>query len=160
MTRSYRLWCASGLAGLSFCSLVDAQVTKADYARAAGLTAKYRDLTENVADVPTWLEDGDAMVYSKTVQGGHEFVIADANNGAKRPAFDQARLAAGLNSVAHTDFKPLTLPFTRVQLVDHQAAVVFMAEQQRWRCDLQSYHCTQPVNAEGRGSRDDHGLAP
>jgi len=117
-------------------------------------------LTENVADVPAWIEGEDAMVYSKSAPGGHEFVIADANSGAKQPAFDQVKLAAGLNSAAHTDFKPQALPFTRVQFVDHRTAIEFMAGQQRWRCDLQSYHCARPMNPEGRGLRDDHGAAP
>ncbi len=160
MTRNIRLWCKVAVVAVVFSGVGKAQVTKADYARAAGLTAKYRELTENVADMPTWIEGEEAMVYSRTVPGGHEFVIADANGAAKQPAFDHARLAAALNSAAHTEFKAQTLPFTRVQLVDHRSAVEFMAEQQRWRCDLQSYKCTQPMNGEGRGLRDDHSIEP
>jgi dipeptidyl aminopeptidase/acylaminoacyl peptidase len=160
MTRSNRLWSAAVVTALVFSGVGNGQVTKADYARAAGLTAKYRDLTENVADVPSWIEGEDAMVYSKSAPGGHEFVIADASSGAKQPAFDQAKLAAGLNSAAHTDFKPQALPFTRVQFVDHRSAIEFMVQQQRWRCDLQSYHCIRPTNGEGRGVRDDHNAEP
>ena len=106
MTRSNRLWSATVVTAAAFSGVMNGQVTKADYMRAAGLTAKYRDLTENVADVPAWIDGEDAMVYSKTAPGGHDFVIADARNGAKQPAFDQARLAAGLNSAAHTAAVP------------------------------------------------------
>ena len=160
MTRNIRLWCTAAVVAVVFSGVGNAQVTKADYARAAGSMAKYRELTENVADMPTWIEGEEAMVYSRTVPGGHEFVIADTNGEAKQPAFDHARLADALNSAAHTEFKAQTLPFTRVQFVDHRSAVEFMAEQQRWRCDLQSYKCTQPMNGEGRGLRDDHNIEP
>jgi dipeptidyl aminopeptidase/acylaminoacyl peptidase len=160
MTRNIRLWWTAAVAAVVFYGVGNAQVTKADYARAAGLTAKYRELTENVADMPTWIEGEEAIVYSRTVPGGHEFVIADGNGAAKQPAFDHARLADALNSAAHTEFKAQMLPFTRVQFVDHRSAVEFMAEQQRWRCDLQSYKCAQPMNGEGRGLRDDHSIEP
>jgi hypothetical protein len=42
---------------LSCSVMVRAQVTKADEERAAGLVAKFQELTENVADVPSWVED-------------------------------------------------------------------------------------------------------
>ena len=160
MTRSKRFWSAAVAAAVVFSGMTNAQVTKADYARAAGLAAKYRDLTENVADLPAWIEGEEAMVYSKSAAGSHEFVIVDANSGAKQAAFDQVKLAAGLNAAAHTDFKPQALPFTRVQFVDHRTAIEFTAGQQRWRCDLQSYHCERPMNGEGRGFRDDHNVEP
>jgi dipeptidyl aminopeptidase/acylaminoacyl peptidase len=35
-----------------------------------------------------------------------------------------------------------------------------MAEQQRWRCDLQSYHCARPNNPFGRNNRDDQNGEP
>ena len=159
MVRRNRFWAAAGLVSIVFSGVVKAQVTKADYARAAGLNAKYRDLTENIADVPVWIEGEDAVVYSKNVLNGHEFVVADANSGVKQPAFDQVRLATALNSVAHTEFKPNMLPFVRVQFVDHRSAVEFVADQKRWRCDLQNYHCEQAKNDEGRGFRDDHSVA-
>src|SRR5215471_5245382 len=155
LSLSNKQWTALGLATLLWSCAANAQVTKADYARAAGLMKKYRDLTENVADVPSWIEGEDVMVYSRTVPGGHQFILADAVTGSKKPAFDQEKLAAELNQAAHTDYKPMVLPFTRVQFVDHRSAVEFTAEQQRWRCDLQSYHCAHPTNPFGRGNRDD-----
>jgi len=134
---------ALGAVALMGCIMARAQVTKADDERAAGLTAKFQELTENVADVPTWVEDEDVLVYNKSVPGGHTFVLVDATTGNKQPAFDQARLATALNVAAHTDFKPDALPFAHVELVDHRSAVEFGFEQTPWRCELTNYQCAK-----------------
>jgi dipeptidyl aminopeptidase/acylaminoacyl peptidase len=146
--------CAStiGVIALAFCGLVQAQVTKADYERAAGVMAKYRALPENIADAPSWIEDEHKLVYSKSVADGHEFVLVDAESGSKQPAFDHARLSAALNAAAHLDSTPNKLPFTRVDLVDHESAVEFRLNySDRWHCDLSNYHCEKRPN-NGRSS--------
>jgi dipeptidyl aminopeptidase/acylaminoacyl peptidase len=131
---------------LSCSVMVRAQVTKADEERAAGLVAKFQELTENVADVPSWVEDQDVLVYNKTVPGGHSFLLVDAASGARQPAFDHARLAAALNAATHSDYKPDTLPFTHVELIDHRTAVEFRVEQAPWRCDLSKYECSKKID--------------
>ncbi len=118
-----------------------AQLTKADYERALGLSAKYKDLTEDVVLSSSWIHGEDAILYSKTVPGGHQYFIANASDGSKQIAFDHQRLAAALHEAAHAELKPLELPLMRVQMVDHRAAIEFSAEQKRWRCNLSSYHC-------------------
>jgi dipeptidyl aminopeptidase/acylaminoacyl peptidase len=144
-----------GLIAFVSCSMVQAQITRADEERAAGLVAKFQELTENVADIPSWVEDQDVMVYSKTVPGGHTFVLVDAGTGAKQPAFDQARVAAALNKAAHTDFKPETLPFTHVDFSDHRTAIDFRFEQAPWRCDLTKYECAKKTDAFHRPYHED-----
>jgi dipeptidyl aminopeptidase/acylaminoacyl peptidase len=144
-----------GLIAFVSCGMVQAQITRADDERAAGLVAKFQELTENVADIPSWVEDQDVMVYSKTVPGGHTFVLVDAGTGAKQPAFDQARVAAALNKAAHTDFKPETLPFTHVDFSDHRTAIDFRFEQAPWRCDLTKYECAKKTDAFHRPYHED-----
>ncbi len=152
MLRSVRFF---GLIAFVSCGMVQAQITRADDERAAGLVAKFQELTENVADIPSWVEDQDVMVYSKTVPGGHTFVLVDAGTGAKQPAFDQARVAAALNKAAHTDFKPETLPFTHVDFSDHRTAIDFRFEQAPWRCDLTKYECAKKTDAFHRPYHED-----
>jgi dipeptidyl aminopeptidase/acylaminoacyl peptidase len=152
MVRLGKICGSIGAIALVFCGLVQAQVTKADYERAAGVMAKYRALPENIADAPSWIEDEHKLVYSKSVADGHEFVLVDAESGSKQPAFDHARLSAALNAAAHTDSTPTKLPFTRVDLVDHESAVEFRLNYvDRWRCDLSNYHCEKRPN-NGRSS--------
>jgi dipeptidyl aminopeptidase/acylaminoacyl peptidase len=144
-----------GLFALMSWTMVQAQITRSEDERAAGLVAKFQELTENVADVPSWVEDQDVMVYSKTVPGGHTFVLIDAGTGATQSAFDQARVAAALNKAAHTDFKAETLPFTHVDFIDHRAAIEFRFEQAPWRCDLTKYECAKKTDAFHRPYHED-----
>jgi len=146
-----------GLIAFVSCGMVQAQITRADDERAAGLVAKFQELTENVADIPSWVEDQDVMVYSKTVPGGHTFVLVDAGTGAKQPAFDQARVAAALNKAAHTDFKPETLPFTHVDFSDHRTAIDFRFEQAPWRCDPSEPSASSPPSSSPRQASGQRG---
>ena len=142
-------------AALYSCTAI-AQVTPDDYERGLGLAAKYRNLTENVAGIPSWIDSEETLVYSKTVPGGHEFFMVDATNGNKTSAFDHQRLATALNEAAHTEIKPMELPFTQVQIVDHHKTAEFTVIQQRWHCDLTTYHCEQsPHRDRGRDNIDD-----
>src|SRR5438105_3819047 len=69
-----------------------AQGTASDYARANGLRAKYEALTVNVPGPATWIDKSDRFWYRRTVTGGAEFVVFDADTRQKRPAFDHQRL--------------------------------------------------------------------
>ncbi len=136
----------SGIALLGCSLTLPAQVTRADYEHAAGLADKYKNLTENVADVPSWVKGKDEILYSKTVPGGHQFFVVDAESGQKRVAFDHARLAAALHDAIHEDVKPLELPFTQAELRDNDATLELTLKERSIRCDLKSYHCAEPVD--------------
>jgi dipeptidyl aminopeptidase/acylaminoacyl peptidase len=144
-----------GAVGLLSCALAGAQVTKAEDQRAAGLVKEFQGLTENVADVPSWVEDQDVLVYSKTVPGGHTFVVVDAVTGSKQPAFDHARIAAALNATEHGDYKAETLPFTQVEFAEHRTAIEFRIAYVPWRCDLSKYECAKKTDALHRPYHED-----
>jgi dienelactone hydrolase len=147
---------AAALVGIG-CGIAGAQVTKADYARAAGLTKKYEGLAQDIADAPSWIDGEDVMVYSKTVPGGREFFTFDAVSGAKQPAFDQEKLAAGLGASAHMEVKAKDLPFRRVVFLDRRAAIRFAVGYTPWRCDLKAYACALMHDEDGDepGAKDD-----
>src|SRR4051794_5454775 len=77
-------------------TLAHAQGTTADYARSRALREKFKGLTSNVPGPPTWIGDSHRFWYRRTVQGGAEFVIYDADGRQKRPAFDHTKVAAAL----------------------------------------------------------------
>jgi dipeptidyl aminopeptidase/acylaminoacyl peptidase len=133
----------AGLAVVVGCGLGAAQVTKADYERAAGVNKKYQNLAEDVADAPSWIDGEEVMVYDKSVPGGRQFFTYDAVSGAKQPAVDQERLAAGLNAAAHTELKAMDLPFRRIDFVEHRSAVEFVVANERWRCEVANYQCAR-----------------
>ena len=62
------------------------------------LRERYHNITPNVIDPPRWIADTHKFWYRKTVNGGHEFVLVDAESRARGPAFDHAKLAAALAS--------------------------------------------------------------
>jgi dipeptidyl aminopeptidase/acylaminoacyl peptidase len=121
----------------------DAQTTRADYERAAGLRARYESLVTNVPDAATWIGDTHRFWYRRSVSGGHEFVVVEATTGEKRPAFDHARLATTLSRAASGEWKATTLPFNTFRFVDGERAIEFQYEQARWTCSLADDRCVK-----------------
>ncbi len=117
------------------------QVTLADYQRAEGLREKYQGLAVDVAGPATWIEGTPRFWYRKSVKGGHQFMLADAEEKTKRPAFDQEKLAASLGEASGTKQKALALPFTEIVFADQERSIEFAAEGSTWRCDLSEYAC-------------------
>jgi hypothetical protein len=76
---------------------VSAQGTVADYKRAMGLRDKYQGLVLNNTDQSRWIEKTSKFVYRRTVQGGYEFMVVDAEAKTKAPAFDHQKLASALS---------------------------------------------------------------
>lgn len=60
------------------------------------LCERWTYLPNNVADPVQWIAGTHLFHYRKTVVGGFSFVICDAATLEKRPALDQAPLAAAL----------------------------------------------------------------
>ena len=138
---------------------------RADYARAASIRERTQGLVVDVAEPPVWLEGVPKFWYRKSVPGGNSFVLVDAVAASKAPAFDHARLAATLSTVANGKYTAVTLPFTTFQFVDNQQAIEFSvggggapgrggaagggAAAPRWRCSLSTYECTRAPAATG-----------
>ena len=125
-----------------------AQVTKADYERAASLRAKYSDLALSVVDRGGWIGKTARYWYRKSVPGGNEYWIADASKREKAVAFDHTRLAAALAAASGEKAEPLELPFFTLTFAEDGRSVQFAAFGARWSCDLETYVCKK---AEGPG---------
>jgi dipeptidyl aminopeptidase/acylaminoacyl peptidase len=136
----YRLWKTILL--VSFVpSIVAAQVTRADYERAAGLRRKYDGLAVNIVDRANWIGKTDRFWYRRSVKGGYEFMVADAETLTKKPAFDHERLAASLSTATGKKYSAITLPFMNFTFVDNEERIEFMADASRWKCTLSDYRC-------------------
>ena len=99
-------------------AIAGAQVTRADYERAAGLRRKYDNLAVNIVDRPTWIAKTNRFWYRKSVKGGNEFVLVDAEALTKKPAFDHEKLASSLSTATGKKYTPVTLPFVTLTFVD------------------------------------------
>jgi dipeptidyl aminopeptidase/acylaminoacyl peptidase len=137
----------------AFSSLATAQVTKADYDRANGLREKLSGLAVDVPERPSFIGTTSRFWYRKTVPGGNAFVVMDASTLEKKPAFDHAKLAAGLAKASNEAVEPLKLPFSAITFIDGEKAVEFAAREFRWKCDLATYEVTKLGPVE-QGRRD------
>ena len=143
------------------------QDVRALYDRSESLVRRTQGLAYNVAEPPTWLEGSAQFWYRKSVKGGNEFMLVDPAAKTKVPAFDHAKLAAGLSSAANAQYTAITLPFNSFTFVNNRQAIEFTIggagggraggggggggragagpanNQPRWRCTLSDYSCTR-----------------
>ena len=117
------------------------QGTRADYERANKLRDKFQGLAVNVPERASWIGTTSRFWYRKSVKGGNEFVLVDAETLTKKPAFDHAKLAASLSAAAGEKYTPLTLPFVSIAFVDNEQAMEFAAAGSAWKCSLSDYAC-------------------
>src|SRR5688500_12613734 len=114
--------------------LILAQGTLPDYQRAQGLRDKLQGLAINVPGPANWIDETSRFWFRKSVQGGHEFVVVDADLLARRPAFDHEKLAASLSAASsNTKYKAVTLPFSEFTFVDKEQAIQFAAAGSTWK---------------------------
>jgi dipeptidyl aminopeptidase/acylaminoacyl peptidase len=91
---------------------------------------------------PHWFANGAKFWYMNALRGGaREFVLVEAEKGARQPAFDHAKLAAALSQAAGQEFKADHLPFTAIDFSEDGKSIQFDAAGKSWRCDLDSYQC-------------------
>jgi dipeptidyl aminopeptidase/acylaminoacyl peptidase len=133
------------------------QGTIADYERARKLRIQTQGLVYNVAERATWIGKTHRFWYRKSVQGGNQFLVVDADTLTKQPAFDHDKLAASLSQAAGQKYTGITLPFNTIAYEDSVGAITFQVTDSRWRCELSSYQCTKlgvadtPQTGAGRG---------
>jgi dipeptidyl aminopeptidase/acylaminoacyl peptidase len=145
-----------------------AQGTVADYDRAMTLRDKYQGLAVNVPEQPMWIAQTSRFWYRRSVKGGNDFVLVNADTQTKEAPFDHAKLAAGISSATGGKYTAVTLPFTIFTFVDNARAIEFTLGAAgpgrrgagpggpMWRCSLDTYSCRPPA-ATGRGGRGGRG---
>src|SRR5215471_1476247 len=136
-----------------------AQGSQADYQRALDIRRKYQSLAVDVAERATWINSTSRFWYRKSVTGGGQFVVVDAETLTKRPAFDHEKLAASLSAAAGEKYTGASLPFTSIIFADNEGAIQFSAARWTWKCDLSDYSCKKlgpaPQFGQGRPPEDE-----
>ncbi len=150
---------------------VYAQGKQEDYERANGLRERLQRLGVNIPERVNWIGSTSKFWYRRSVRGGNEFMLVDAETLVKNPAFDHERLAASLSAAAGQKYGAATLPFNAISFMDNEKAIEFSLEPfpnrqganvrfgsdgARWRCDLSNYTCKKldAANQRGRGPAD------
>ena len=143
---------------ISFTSYTNAQVTPADYERAANLRNKYKGLVVDASETPVWVKGAHRFLYRKSVAGGYVMMAVDADKLSKAAAFDHEKMAAELSKASGEKFEAVTLPFQRFRLNDAGDTIEFPLKRDRWSCELAKYTCQKlgPIRDPwGRFEADD-----
>ena len=172
--RTLRLYSVAAAATslLAFSPVLHSQGTLTDYQRAHDLRVKSRDLVVNTPGPVTWINNTDHFWYPKSVKGGTEFVLVDADAGSKKPAFDQEKLAVAISSATGHPYTALKLPFAPMQgrpgaarptpgapsttaplsFLDGETTIQFGTGGSLYKCSLSDYTCTKggPIPQGGR----------
>jgi len=103
---------------------------------------------------PHWFQGNTRFWYRNDLSGGmKEFIVLDANTGARQPAFDHEKLAAALSKATGESFKADKLPFSTIEFVNDGKAIQFEAVGKSWQCTLDSYECqTDPKRSDSNTS--------
>ena len=130
------------LIGLALPWIGSAQGTREDYERAEKFLPGNLQHSVYVANVvPNWLNKSSRFWYRKAGPAGKEFILVDSAQNSQKPAFDHARLAAGLSPTNYQEVSATDLPFDTFEFQDHDGAIRFTADEVRWRCTLSDYVC-------------------
>jgi dipeptidyl aminopeptidase/acylaminoacyl peptidase len=90
--------------------------------------------------VPHWFADNKCFWYRNDLSGNtKEFIMVNAEQGTRQPAFDHQKLAAALSKAAGTEYRADQLPFSVIEFTDGDKAILFSAADKTWKCDLSTY---------------------
>ncbi len=125
----------------------------------SGCVSSTESLVGNAAETPRWIDRTHRLYYRRTIKGGHDFILADADTKTKQPAFDHAMIAASLSSGTGKTYGALTLPFNAFDFVDGERSIQFVAENATWRCTVADSACHKatPAELQQGGSRGGRG---
>src|SRR5215469_14694543 len=122
--------------------------TPADYERAAKFLAFNMQPLVYHSVQPKWIA-GERFWFRDAGPDGVGFELFDAARGTRQPAFDHAKLAAGLSAASGTSYKDTNLPFATFEFSKDERSIAFAVKTQNWSCDLQNYRCTAQTKKGG-----------
>ena len=96
---------------------------------------------------PTWLP-GNRFWYRNTTPEGSEFVVVDAATGTRRPAFDQAAVAAALSAATGGHYSAQHLPFMTFVFSRDERSIFVNVHRKHWRCTLAPPHAQCEMAAD------------
>lgn len=125
---------------------------KAGYESANAYQRRADNATFKLALTPNWF-GGHYLWYRNDLKDRvKEFVLVDADNGKKRPAFDHAKLAESLAKASGEKVEANRLPFEAITPSDDLKKVGFTAFRKDWTCDLSTYATTAGRQAAETGA--------
>lgn len=118
---------------------IAAQGTAADYERALNLEKSFKGKVFYGNVYPSWISKTNLFWYENPTPGGKEYIIVDAVEQNRRPAFDVNKLASGLNKVTGDTIDPKDLPLRNIKFSDNIRSISFDYKELTYKCDLKNY---------------------
>ena len=126
-----------------------AQGTRSDYERSNKLRDMARDKVFKTRVRPHWLADNSRFWYRNDLpEGAREFVLVDAVEGKRQPAFDHSKLARSLSEATGKEYRASHLPMDAIEFDQSGGAIGFRAADKNWKCDLKTYALTEDKDAK------------
>jgi dipeptidyl aminopeptidase/acylaminoacyl peptidase len=132
---------------------VDAQV---DYSRAEQMLSRNLERYVFGTDVtPQWLSDSTRFWYRVRTPRGGEYHLVDPIKSAKRPLFDNAKLAAAISAAIDSAVEPSKLTFTSIKFEGTgEQSITFTVGKRQLKCDIVGYRCTSgPIPEDKSATR-------
>lgn len=118
------------------------------------VSAANADLVRGARLEANWLPDGKRFWYRIERKNGREFVLVNAERGAKALAFNHQRLAQALGAELGRKVEPGKLPFSSISLDDGLDRLYFRIGSVRWSCGLKDYRLERLTQTEGAKPSD------
>ena len=135
-------------------SSAEAQGSKADHERSAGLRELYSGKVFQSSLEANWLEDGNSFWYRNDLRDGRrEFILVDVEQGNRGPAFDHARLASAMSPELGRAVDPDQLPVQQIEFIDGGKAIRLLGRSKSWKWEPGSNQLIQEeLDPEGSES--------
>ena len=118
------------------------------YSSADQIGKEYSSRAFNLKLEVNWLDGGKRFWYRlDSDKSRHSYVIVDSATGAKRPAFDQVRLAKAIADQTHDEVDAQNLQLRSITFGAGEKSMSFVIGSQGWSCDLETYTLTKGASA-------------
>jgi dipeptidyl aminopeptidase/acylaminoacyl peptidase len=92
---------------------------------------------------PVWIGADGNFLYESVTPNGTEYIIVDAESRNKRPAFDQKRFAAALETVSGKKVDPANLGLKSIVYSEKPGGFSFTFDGSTWLCNLRNYRISR-----------------
>jgi len=140
--------------------LLTAVCVSAQNARTNRPTLVFRDRVE-----PNWFADASGQTNEfwyllDLAQSNREFILVNADQGTRQPAFDQARMATALTKLIGHEVNAQRLPVESLDFAHDGKSVTLHGTEGDWNLDLASYTITAQTNNAVSGPQLPAGRVP
>ena len=140
--------------------LLTAVCVSAQNARTNRPTLVFRDRVE-----PNWFADASGQTNEfwyllDLAQSNREFILVNADQGTRQPAFDQARMATALTKLIGHEVNAQRLPVESLDFAHDGKSVTLHGAEGDWNLDLASYTITAQTNNAVSGPQLPAGRVP